>query len=607
MTGNVYRYKQIFITSIKVRIVKPYVFLLLQSITFITHAHPAERAHADSVLDMVAGFSAEKMIETADSLLNAGDNEDALSLYLIVARWPADVEDGDAAVLKIKGLIGAGDIQMRQCDYARAMDSYVSALFAAKEMKAQPYAATIYKNIGNVYCCLYDYESGIRSYKRGLEVCRHHPDKAVEKKLISNLAGMISYTGDADEAQKYLDMMRGHSQATTDVEKFLDNFLSGLVNRARGNHKGAIGELQEAAAKASRYGIEPRYLCSAYQELYSTYRDLALPDSTLKYLELCLDTATKNGISRMFPSVLGALSDHYHSVGNLEMAREYRTRYLDLRDSIMNERDFNAVKNVLFQHNATETANEIRDLHRQKTEKEAIIKKQAVALGAGMIGLGVVCCVLAIFYFQKRRITRSYRSLYEINREYAAAERRMEERHKADIRFIEQQRCEIARLKEAMDTAAVEKEKPDTNFLVEGRDQVKYSSSNLGEHQRGKLAEAITSIMENEIEVLCNPDFSLACLARLVESNPKYVSQTINEEFNRNFSTFVNHYRVKLACERLSDRSYDSYKVKYIGESVGFKSQTTFTEAFRKHTGLSPAVYRKLSREENNGNMAPQE
>ena len=589
-----------------VRIVKSVIqlYLLLQCVIFIPHAHGNERACADSLLRKVAGFSSEKMIETADSLVAVGDNDDALSLYLTVARLASDVDDDGSAVLRIKGLIGAGDIQMRQCDYAGAMDNYVNALFVSKKMEARPYAATIHKNIGNVYCCLYDYESGIRSYKQGLEACSRHPDKMVEKKLLSNLAGMTTYTGDADQARKYLDMLRGHSPATTDVEKFLDSFLSGLVNRARGDLQGAISDLHDAAGKAVSYGIEPRYLCSSYQELSATYKDAGMPDSTLRYLQLCLDTANKNGIGRMFPSVLGALSDHYLATGNPDMAREYRTRYLDLRDSIMNERDFNAVKNVLFQHNATETAKEISDLYRQKTEKEAIIKKQTVMLAGGLAGLVAVCFVLTVFYVQKRRIARSYRSLYEINREYAAIERRLEERHKADARLLERQSDEIARLKDVADTVTAEK--AGLQGDVSGGaavEMVKYSSSNLDERQRGKLAEAIIGIMENKVEVLCDPDFSLAWLARLVESNPKYVSQTINEEFNRNFNTFVNYYRVRLACERLSDRGYDSYKIKYIGESVGFKSQSTFAEAFRKHTGLSPAVYRRMSREENSGNI----
>lgn len=89
----------------------------------------------------------------------------------------------------------------------------------------------------------------------------------------------------------------------------------------------------------------------------------------------------------------------------------------------------------------------------------------------------------------------------------------------------------------------------------------KYKTSNLRDIHRNKLAEAITAVMENDSEELCNPEFSLERLAKIVGSNSKYVSQAINEEFNRNFNTYINDYRVKLACERLADSDYDSYKI----------------------------------------------
>ena len=73
------------------------------------------------------------------------------------------------------------------------------------------------------------------------------------------------------------------------------------------------------------------------------------------------------------------------------------------------------------------------------------------------------------------------------------------------------------------------------------------------------------------------------------------MSQTINEEFGKNFNAVINDYRVKLACDRLSDPAYNSYTIKFVGESVGFKSQSAFTDAFRKITGLSPSVYKRMA------------
>ncbi len=109
-----------------------------------------------------------------------------------------------------------------------------------------------------------------------------------------------------------------------------------------------------------------------------------------------------------------------------------------------------------------------------------------------------------------------------------------------------------------------------------------------------KLEQDISDIMDVQM-AFTNPNFSLDMLAELVGSNPKYVSQTINEAFGKNFSNYINDYRVKLASSRLVDPAYANLTVKAVGESVGFRSQSSFTAVFRKHTGLSPSIYQKMA------------
>lgn len=550
---------------------------------------------ADSIFKIVgaSGFSGEMMLRMADSSMQAGNYDEALSFYMTISRL--NTSDSLMAAKHVKAFVGMGDIMMRRCDYANALENYTQALMESEKLPSQPMAATIYKNIGNVYCCLHDYETGIGYYKKGLEVCRQHPEPDVEKKILTNLSGMTTYTGDTREAEKYREMSLKSYPPETAEEIFLDRLLDGLILRSKKQYGSAVVKFREAATLAATSGIEPRYLGSAYDELYTTYLDMGRPDSAVVYMHLCREHAEKNKLEMMFPSVYGALSDFYDNAGAHGKAMEYRSRYFDIKDSIMNERDFNAVKNVLSQYKASQIADEIKYLYDQKAEKESIIKRQARALWSIITGLLLLVCVLGFFYMQKRRITRSYRSLYEIDRANVKIKKALDDRHKADVSSLEERDKEISRLK------AFLREGMDEGILPSNEEPAKYSTSNLRDIHRSRLAEAITSVMENDHEEVCNPDFSLERLAKIVCSNSKYVSQTINEEFNKNFSTFVNDYRVKLACGRLADRSYDSYKIKYIGESVGFRSQTTFTEVFRKSTGLSPSVYRKMSKTENSG------
>lgn len=126
----------------------------------------------------------------------------------------------------------------------------------------------------------------------------------------------------------------------------------------------------------------------------------------------------------------------------------------------------------------------------------------------------------------------------------------------------------------------------------------KYQSSNLADEQKRTILDAINQVMEST-DVYCKEDFSLEKLAVLVNSNSKYVSQVINETYHRNFNIYINEYRIQEARIRLADvEKYGNYTIKAIAESVGYKSTTTFTNAFKSITGITPSIFQKMAKED---------
>ncbi len=61
-------------------------------------------------------------------------------------------------------------------------------------------------------------------------------------------------------------------------------------------------------------------------------------------------------------------------------------------------------------------------------------------------------------------------------------------------------------------------------------------------------------------------------------------------------------YRLSEACRRLSDsNAYSNQTMESIALGLGFKSRTYFSNVFKKHTGLTPAVYMKIARMKEDG------
>ena len=76
---------------------------------------------------------------------------------------------------------------------------------------------------------------------------------------------------------------------------------------------------------------------------------------------------------------------------------------------------------------------------------------------------------------------------------------------------------------------------------------------------------------------------------------PQYrLRQAINSGLGyRNFSDFLNSYRIAEAAERLASPSEESLPVLTIAMDVGFRSLSSFNKAFKEARGVTPTAWRK--------------
>lgn len=118
----------------------------------------------------------------------------------------------------------------------------------------------------------------------------------------------------------------------------------------------------------------------------------------------------------------------------------------------------------------------------------------------------------------------------------------------------------------------------------------KYSRSLLQGMDLTTLKENLLKTMEVE-KLYKDEDLSLASLADELGLSSHQLSELINQEMGKNFSAFVNEYRIREACELLSKNKDSS--ILDIAYEVGFRSKTSFHRAFQKEVGVPPSEYRE--------------
>ena len=110
---------------------------------------------------------------------------------------------------------------------------------------------------------------------------------------------------------------------------------------------------------------------------------------------------------------------------------------------------------------------------------------------------------------------------------------------------------------------------------------------------RNEIDQAIGRLknsMERE-KLYLNPELNLQGLAAHTALPPKLISAILNQELKKNFSAFVNEYRIAELQSRMIQPEHNHMTLAGIAFDCGFNSQPTFQRAFKAATGKTPSEY----------------
>lgn len=119
----------------------------------------------------------------------------------------------------------------------------------------------------------------------------------------------------------------------------------------------------------------------------------------------------------------------------------------------------------------------------------------------------------------------------------------------------------------------------------------KYSSSSMDTVASKKLLQQVKALFGQQ-EVFLDSNITLKTVAEKLSANPRDLSQVINENEQKNFSEFVNHYRIEKAKVLLADPRRVQDKIETIAYDCGFGNVTSFNLAFKALTQMTPSQYR---------------
>lgn len=121
-------------------------------------------------------------------------------------------------------------------------------------------------------------------------------------------------------------------------------------------------------------------------------------------------------------------------------------------------------------------------------------------------------------------------------------------------------------------------------------EEKKYKISQIKNLNLNEVKSKINNLMEIE-KVFLDEEFSLSDLGVRLGLSTHQISEFLNQELKISFFQLLNRYRIEEAKKLILQKKEQT--VLSIAYEVGFNSKSSFNDAFKKETGLTPTEFRK--------------
>lgn len=518
-----------------------------------------------------------------------GDYVSALSHYALLLNSYSDTAPTNDQCEYASVFKHAGDVCNMLGRYVESLEYYTMGYQAAERGGDKLMMIRCLGNIGNVHGTFEDFGRAITYYNRGYEVATDIGSAIDQYKFLLNMAfaySSIGHTKEALEAFRRLQLVNDNSFSPV-MKRFHSEYVQGAIASSGGNHVISRHYYQEALRIGKEANLDTLNLADQLLNIGDSYLNTGNPDSAKSYYNESLRLCREADVVATLPKLYDSMSNVYKISGDTTEMRHFQDLSRCVRDSIFNIREYLDSKNKLTEYEEMISSTKISNLNQKLTVQYIILIFAAIILA-------IIISFSLIIVKRNKELKFANKKLVDKNQELIKSEEKSRELTEKYLQAVTQNK-EPYNLTAMVDTDNIS-DKVKDNADLSGTEK-DTETAYLSDEQINVILSRINKVLDSE-EHLFNPDFSLNILSRLVKTNTKYVSWVINETYGKNFKTVLNELRIKEASKRLEDHeNYGNITIQAIAEEVGYKSSTSFIQAFKRIVGVTPAVYQRLSAE----------
>ena len=486
-------------------------------------------------------------------------------------------------------MLNIGGIRMRQGALEKAVDIFrQAALYAYGDAE---FMRKLYINKGQVFAAKGEIDSSLYYTQLALDIAAKEENSSWKASALSNLSHLFFNLQQFSEAEENLrrailifremnnqrrlwisyyhlslvlfrqDKMEEtlyYARKSNEIAAAMGLPQIGMVlyyqHRARlyfaeGDYRNSLAMTYQALELQTKMQ-DTRVIAELEERIAVLYTRMGNLDQALVYAIRALGTAQENRIYRLEMTVQQTLSVIYAKRGEIDNFMAAIGAERRLRDKLFSEENSRALHEM-----QTRYEREIDQLLIAQKTKD-IQRQRIIIYLVAFAGFVIIISLVYAYFMQRRKIQNTIR----IVRQYESL-------------------------------SALKKETEQQN-----KDTEKTLKQNGVEE---KLLYDFQQLLESE-KIYRRQGFDLDTAAKMLNSNRSYLSRAINQSKHKNFTEYINLYRVEEAVEIIKEqnRGGNNYTIQTVSEIVGFGNRTSFYDAFKQVVGVTPIEYKKIINEQ---------
>ena len=454
-----------------------------------------------------------------------------------------------AVMYNVKGSI----LSVQRGKYKEAVDSYLQVLRIYQEINDEENnIAMTYNRLGLLHSDMKDYSKSVSYFLNGISYLENVPPKSATEVynlliLYSNLGDVYKEMGILDQAIQYQNKaLKLAEDVNSEIDKSRILHNLGKIYLQNKQFSEALDYFQTSQQMCRLLEV-PEGLMQNYLLLGKTYIGL----KKFKESQIAFDSALVYVREFAYPrgevDVYEGYAELYSQLNDHKKALEYHTLFYEKEKELIGIEKQEAIAQLEIEYQT-----ELKDEEIKRISYEYDIKKaENHKLIIGFISLVAITGGIIFFLIYRNR---TLKDLYERNIELMNSFKNKSYTEQSDVIISETL------------------ENPEEDSLKIIFNKLLFS-------------------LEKE-KIYKDPDLSISKVADIIKSNEKYVSSAISTYTNMNYNNFINFYRIQEA--KLLIYENNRMNINEVMYASGFNSRTTFYDAFKKHTGMSPKQFKDM-------------